>query len=567
MAHEIFRELLARRVIDEARFQECVQAAEEGGEPLDRVLRARGGVSEEALLELYRDRLGLELLPSLTGLSVPDAFVRRVPAQFARAHNLVAVGQENGTFRVASCDPLDLPAVDDLANMLDAEVETVLAPRTEITGLLNRSYRVSADGVDEMLSGLEDDDILGVEKEIEGVEDVLDIANKAPVIKLVNMILFEALKGRASDIHFQPYEDKVQVRYRIDGILYDMKVIPKKVQEAVISRVKVMGKMDIAERRRPQGGRTTIRVGDGEVDLRISSVPTSSGERLVLRILDKTSKVYTLEEIGLSAQDMERLQDVIHLPNGIVFVTGPTGSGKTTTLYACITRINSHEKNVLTIEDPIEYHLPGVSQIQVNVKAGLTFAAGLRELLRQDPDVMMVGEVRDEETSRIAIQSALTGHLVFSTIHTNDAPAAMTRLVDIGVEPYLVASSVVCVVAQRLVRLICNECKDEYEPTENELTEVGLTPDRIPEGSHFCIGMGCKTCFDTGYLGRTAIYEILQMDETIRALVTEKAGASRIKHAAVSAGMRTLRMDGARKVLEGRTTIEEVLRVTQMDTF
>jgi general secretion pathway protein E len=372
---------------------------------------------------------------------------------------------------------------------------------------------------------------------------------------------------RASDIHLQGFEDRLQIRYRVDGVLYDMEAVPKKVQDAVISRVKVMGKMDIAERRIPQDGRATIKIGDSEIDVRISSVPTNYGERIVMRLLDKTTNVYKLNEIGLSGKHLETVRRFSILAHGIIFVTGPTGSGKTTTLYAMLSEINSAEKNVITIEDPIEYHLSGISQIQVSNKKGLTFAAGLRSLLRQDPDIMMVGEVRDEETARIAIQAALTGHLVLSTLHTNDSAGAVTRMLDIGIEPYLVASSLIGVIAQRLVRIICKECKEEFVPDGEMLAavhELKLKVSDFPGGKLFR-GRGCDACFNTGYAGRTAIYEILKVSDEIRQLVVDRASASVIKQAALRAGLVTLRGDGISKVKTGQTTVDEVLRVTQLD--
>ena len=378
-----------------------------------------------------------------------------------------------------------------------------------------------------------------------------------------------SLKMRASDVHHQPFEDRLQVRYRIDGILYDMEAIPKKVQDAVISRIKVMGKMDIAERRLPQDGRATIKLGDGEVDIRISSVPTSQGERIVMRLLDLTARLLELEEIGLDDDDLKMVDRYIHYTHGIILVTGPTGSGKTTTLYAALQRINSSQKNVITIEDPIEYHLDHISQIQVNTKKGLTFAAGLRSLLRQDPDIMMVGEIRDEETARIATQAALTGHLVFSTLHTNDAAGAVARMLNFGIEPYLVASSVLVVIAQRLVRLICPECKVSFEPKESdvrELGEIGLSVKDLP-GGKLHRGNGCPNCFQTGYTDRSAIYEILPVEDAVKQQVMERASANTIKRTSIDRGCRTLRMDGASKVVAGETTVEEVLRVTQLDTF
>jgi general secretion pathway protein E len=469
--------------------------------------------------------------------------------------------------RVATCTPLDPQPMDDLSAMLGVELEPVLAPRSEITTLIARAYRHKADGVDEALADVaEDGDIQGLASEIEEAEDVLDVSNKAPIIKLVNTILFQALKMRASDVHFHPYPERTQVRFRIDGILYDMDSVPRKAHEAIISRVKVMGRMDIAERRLPQDGRATIRIGDGEVDVRISSVPTTNGERIVMRLLDKTAKLFSIEEIGLSPRNLEILRDYITWSHGIVLVTGPTGSGKTTTLYGCMSEIDVTQKNVLTIEDPVEYSLPGISQVQVNVKKGLTFASGLRSFLRQDPDVMMVGEIRDLETAEVAIRAALTGHLVFSTVHTNDAPSTVTRMVDQGVEPYLVASSLILVIAQRLVRTICPSCKVTAPMTDEwqaKLKKVDLRPDQLD--GQITYGTGCDECFHSGYSGRTAIYEFLPVDEILRTQIMEGVTATQMKRSAIERGMVTLRMDGQQKILARQTTPDEVLRVTQLD--
>jgi len=356
---------------------------------------------------------------------------------------------------------------------------------------------------------------------------------------------------------------------RIDGVLYDMEAIPRRVQEAIVSRVKVMGKMDIAERRLPQDGRASIRIGDGDVDVRISSVPVSGGERVVFRILDKTTKIYTLDQIGLSTENQRTIERYINYSHGVIFVTGPTGSGKTTTLYACLDRINAPDLNILTIEDPVEYNLDGISQVQVNVKKGLTFANGLRSFLRQDPDVMMVGEVRDNETADIAIRAALTGHLVFSTVHTNDSASTVTRLIDIGVEPYLVSSSLLLVIAQRLVRTLCPNCKEPAVPDQQmlyHLEDLKLKLDQFPDGK-IPIGRGCDECFRSGYAGRTAIYEVMQIDTVIQEQIVSKATASQIKRGALERGLRTLRMAGVEKLLAGQTTPDEVLRVTQLDVM
>ena len=390
--------------------------------------------------------------------------------------------------------------------------------------------------------------------------------NRPPVIRLVNDILFRALQLRASDIHVHPYETKLQIRYRIDGILYDVLSLNRNVLSLIISRIKVMAAMDIAERRMPQDGRCSVRLGQREIDLRVSTVPTSYGERAVLRLLDKSSGIYGLNELGLWNDDLKRLDSVLGRTHGVIFVTGPTGSGKSTTLYACLQRINSAEKNVITIEDPIEYQLSGISQIQVATKKGMTFITALRHVLRQDPDVIMIGEVRDQETARMAIQSSLTGHLVFSTLHTNDSAGAVSRLLDLGVEPYLVSSSLIAVMAQRLVRRICPDCKKIYEPTAHEMRELGLGIDQNIH-TEFFVGAGCEKCFQTGYRGRTGIYELMMLDEEIRDLIYSKESAGVIKKRAIEAGLQTLRMDGARKVAAGVTTVAEVLRVTQSDTI
>lgn len=563
---ELKRILEREKLYIQDKFEEWVHLAQTTHQTLDRVLATSGYLTEAQMLRVFGECLGLPVLAHVVDAAVPPEFVQKVPVSFARHHNLIAIGKANGTVRVASCSPLDTHPIDELSAMLDRIVEPVLTSRAEITALINRAYQSKVDVVDEMLEQFDEDDLAGLTKEVEGSQDLLDIANKAPIIKLVNMILFQALKMRASDVHIQPYEDKLQVRYRIDGILYDMMAPPKKIQDAVLSRIKIMGKMDIAERRLPQDGGANVKLGDSDVDIRISSVPTIYGERIVMRLLDKSARLYDLEELGLEGQEVDVFKRLVDASHGIVLVTGPTGSGKTTSLYAALKKINTIEYNVMTIEDPIEYHLPGISQIEVNSKKGLTFGAGLRSIVRQDPDIIFVGEIRDLETATIAIQAALTGHLVFSTLHTNDAPGAITRLLDLGIEPYLVASSVIGVVAQRLVRLICKHCKAEYAPTDREVAGIGLSMKEVPE-SVLWKGKGCPYCLNSGYQDRTAIFEIFTVDDLVRDQTMKRVGSTFIKSDAIKRGMRTLRMDGARKVLAGKTTPEEVLRVTQMDTF
>ncbi len=560
-------DMLVNAGLTRERLEECRRLAAESGDSLDKVILQRDYLPEAALLRVYAQHLGFEFRSSLEDTQVPAAFVNRVPVQFTRNYNLIALEEDGSLLKVATCSPLDPHPMDDLAALYGADIEPVLAPRQEITQLIGRAYRHKADGVDEALADVaEDGDIAGLAEKIEEGEDVLDTSNKAPIIKLVNTILFQALKLRASDVHFHPYADRMQVRFRIDGILYDMDPIPRKAQEAIVSRVKVMGKMDIAERRLPQDGRATIRIGDGEVDVRISSVPTTTGERIVMRLLDKTARLYTLDEIGLSAANEALLREFSNYNHGIILVTGPTGSGKTTTLYAALNEVDTTQKNVLTIEDPVEYSLGGISQVQVNTKKGLTFASGLRSFLRQDPDVMMVGEIRDLETAEVAIRAALTGHLVFSTVHTNDAPSTVTRLVDQGVEPYLVSSSIVLVVAQRLVRTICKHCRMLVPMTEEwaaKCKKLGLSSADLDD--KIAYGAGCDECFNSGYAGRTAIYEFMPMGEELRTLVMNGANATQLKKKAIECGVITLRADGVDKVRARLTTPDEVLRVTQLD--
>ncbi len=567
MENPLVRTLREQKLLTEEQIAQAVAAERETGWPLDKVLLSRGVLSEHDLLKALSQGLALPYWETLGQVKVPESFVAKVPVHFARNYYLVGLDEGHGTMRVATASPFDAYPMDDLAAMLGMELEPVLAPRTEITSLINKAYKNKADIVSESIGDMEDTDLESLAEGLEGGEDILDVANKAPIIKLVSMLFFQALKMRASDIHLQPFEDRLQVRYRIDGILYDMESVPKKLQDAVTSRIKVQGKLDIAERRLPQDGRASLKVGDADVDVRISIVPTNYGERVVMRLLDKSARQYKLEQIGLVDENLAIVDRFIHYNHGIIFVSGPTGSGKTTTLYSSLSRINSTQLNVMTIEDPIEYHLAGISQIQVNEKKGLTFASGLRSLLRQDPDIMMVGEVRDVETARIAIQAAQTGHLVFSTIHTNDAPTVATRLLDIGIEPYLVASSVLLCIAQRLVRQICKDCVETYDPDEKDLVKLKqlvLAPESLLDGK-LARGRGCGSCFGSGFMDRTGIYEILVMDDVIRELIVERASASKLKRAALERGFRTLRMDGAIKVQRHITTLDEILRVTQLD--
>jgi general secretion pathway protein E len=559
----ITKTILREKLLTEEQLEECLEISSTSGITLDQVFLQKNYLKEINVLRVLSKSMGLELYESLAVFEVPNEFIEKVPATFARQYNLVGIKKQGGVFQVATCTPLNLQPLDDLGNYLNTEIEPVLASRAEIISKINVAYQRVKTDMNELIDALDDG---GVEagQTLEVTDDLLSMSNQPPVIRLVNTVLFNALKMRASDIHFQPFEDKLQIRYRVDGILYDQDIPPKRWQDAIVSRIKVMGKMDIAERRIPQDGRASVKVGDNEVDLRISSLPTSYGERIVMRILDKGARVYTINELGLEERNSKILLKAISQPNGVIFVTGPTGSGKTTTLYASLSYINSTELNVITIEDPVEYNLPGISQIQVSNRAGMSFSAGLRSILRQDPDIVMVGEVRDEETARIAIQASLTGHLVFSTLHTNDSASAVTRMLDIGVEPYLVSSSLLLVVAQRLVRNICEFCKAPYTPSLEELEDIGITESQLPKKG-LRQGKGCPRCFNTGYTNRIGIYEMLKMSDTIRELILERASSAKIKRTALAQEMTSLRNDGIQKVLNGQTTISEVLRITHSD--
>ncbi|MGH2272350.1 type II secretion system ATPase GspE [Anaerohalosphaeraceae bacterium U12dextr] len=532
---------------------------------VDQLLLMAPSFTEDAVLKLFAAALKMDYIDEIHGSDVPKSFVEAVPATYAQHHYLIGLErpEDHGSLTVVVSSPLAVAIVDNVSKMLARPVRTALATRAAITAAIDIAYEQKNTVIEEVAEELDQQNLDQLVDEAQSSDDLLDVVNRPPVIRLVNDILFRALQMRASDIHIHPYETKIQVRYRVDGILYDTLSLNRNVLSLIISRIKVMAGMDIAERRMPQDGRCSVRVGQREIDLRVSTVPTSYGERAVLRILDKSTGVLSLEELGFWEEDREVFDRMINRSHGVIFVTGPTGSGKSTTLYACLNRIDSKVKNIMTVEDPIEYQLEGISQMQVSSKKGMTFVNSLRHILRQDPDVIMVGEVRDRETAAMAIQSSLTGHLVFSTLHTNDAAGAVSRLLDFGVEPYLVSSSLICVLAQRLVRRICPDCKQAYVPPLHELRELGIAENA--DGTHFYTGAGCAKCFETGYRGRTGIYELMTVTEEIREMIYQRQSAGAIKKKALEQGMQTLRMDGARKVLSGTTTIAEVLRVTQAD--
>jgi general secretion pathway protein E len=531
---------------------------------LEEVLVQQRFLGEEALLQAQGQQLGLPYWKELPESEFDVALMAQIPLQFARQHKLVPVRKQDGVVLVAMSQALDLQPLDDVSVLLKAPVEPILSPEREVIGALNRLYETGALTAAKVIEDL-DEQVLGrLAQDLEGPQDILDHDAEAPIIQLVNLILSQAVRDRASDIHLEPFERSLKVRYRIDGVLHEVLSPPKALQPRITSRLKVMADLNIAETRLPQDGRIAIRVRNREIDIRVSVVPTAFGERLVLRLLDKSGALLTLEDIGFEPELFPTYTRMIRRSHGIILVTGPTGSGKSTTLYATLLRLNAAELNIITVEDPIEYQLNGVGQIQVNPKIDLTFANGLRSILRQDPDIIMVGEIRDRDTAEIAIQASLTGHLVFSTLHTNDAASAVTRLIDMGVEPFLIASSVLAMMAQRLVRLICPACREPFAPDPETLSELGVTPAEVLQhGGQFFHGRGCEACRHTGYRGRTGIYEMLVIDDPVRNLIMQRANANMIKTTAVQRSMRTLLQAGARKVLAGRTTAEEVLRVTQ----
>jgi general secretion pathway protein E len=515
------------------------------------------GTLHQEELERMAARLGIACRSAINSADVDTALLTMVPLSFARSNTVLPLVEHDGSIQVAIATPAALLTLDELRLTFGKPVEAVLVPAPILADAINHAYAGMSGTAREVLQELEAEDLSTIATEFNDPKDLLDLSDEAPVIRLLNSILSEAVKERASDIHIEPYERDLLVRLRIDGLLYEKLSPPKIIQEALLSRVKIMAGLNIAEKRLPQDGRIRVRVAGRDVDIRVSIIPTFYGERAVLRLLDKKKGILSLADIGLGEQGVQVMERMLTRTSGIILVTGPTGSGKSTTLYAALNRVNSSEKNIITIEDPIEYQIKGIGQIQVNPKIELTFAAGLRSILRQDPDIIMVGEIRDAETAEIAIQASLTGHLVLSTLHTNDAATAVTRLVDMGIEPFMIASSLSAVLAQRLVRVICPHCREEYRPVEKY---AGIT---LPATLYR--GLGCDKCFGLGTLGRTAIYEIMPIDQELCSMIIRRAHAGEIKEYAISHGMKTLRDDGLIRAAAGITTIEEVLRVTQDD--
>ncbi|MFW5871127.1 MAG: type II secretion system ATPase GspE [Verrucomicrobiota bacterium] len=534
----------------------------EGSSVLDRLMQ-EDVITEKEVLALLANQLGMELV-NLGGVQLSPEVRDSIPSDIARRYKVVPVDAQDETVTVALSDPLDFDALDTLRYLLKKNVEGVVASKAEIKATLDKFY-AAEETMAAMVDQAADENI---DIELTGGNDLVEQADAtetdAPIIKLVSLIILEAFRNRASDIHLEPLEKKFRVRYRVDGVLHEVDSPPKRLQSAIISRVKIMADMKISEKRVPQDGRIEVNILGRELDLRVSTVPTNHGESVVMRILDKQNLALGLPKLGFLSDDQQTFERLINLPDGIFLVTGPTGSGKTTTLYACLGYINRPDRKIITVEDPVEYQMSGINQVQVRSGIGLTFAAALRSILRQAPNVVMIGEIRDLETANIATEASLTGHLVFSTLHTNDAPSAVTRLLDIGVKPFLVASSVQAVMAQRLVRVICENCKEPYQPERSEIELLGSGAVHLDD-AQFYHGRGCEKCSLTGYQGRKGIFEIFEMTDEIQDMIFQQLPASQMRIRAREMGMRTLREDGLRKVAAGWTTLEEVLRVTMGD--
>ncbi|MGD1084282.1 MAG: ATPase, T2SS/T4P/T4SS family [Verrucomicrobiota bacterium] len=539
------------------------EEADANGEGLVDLLLSRKLITSSDIAQAKAAHFGYEFV-NLSTLKLPDEVIKAVPRHVAKRYRAVPVSKHNGSIALALADPSDLDAIDSLQRMVNAEIELRVATEEDIEEALNKYYGAADDSVTSMIQEITEGDVDVTTPKKDVSDDGAVVDADAPIIKLVNTLIVEAFRSRASDIHLEPLSKTFRVRYRIDGALHEMKSPPKRLQAAIISRLKIQSHMSIAERRIPQDGRIQTQVGGKLIDLRVSCIPTNHGESIVMRILDKEGLRLGLPELGFFTDDQQTFERLIGLPDGILLVTGPTGSGKTTTLYSCLNFINRPDRKIITVEDPVEYLLSGINQVQVNETVGLTFAMALRSMLRQAPNVIMLGEIRDVETATIAINASLTGHLVFSTLHTNDAPSAVTRLIDIGVKPFLVASSVRALMAQRLVRKVCKRCAIPYTPTDTELRGLNLDASQL-SGANCLRGKGCSDCNKTTYRGRFGIFEIFVLDDEARKLIYDRVPSSVLRARAREMGMRTLREDGARKVLAGLTTADEVIRTTTGD--
>jgi type IV pilus assembly protein PilB len=551
-------------LLDDLQLDEVIEEHERSGKPYSEILNDFAFLDMDTQLQLIANHLGTEVV-ELNDRELTPEILAAVPADAARMYKCLPVAVHDSSVQLAMADPLNPTLLDELAYVIRKEIVPVVADPGEIERAISRYYGDSQSSVADILKELgQDGDIAKEAAEAAATgatADLETLANETPIIRFVNLVMFQAIQDRASDIHFEPFEDEFKIRYRVDGALYEMSPPPKHLALPVISRLKVMSNLDISERRMPQDGRITMHIAGRQIDLRVSTLPTQFGESVVLRVLDRAAVNLDIKSLGFPKAVFDYVQTAIQQPNGIFVVTGPTGCGKTTTLYSCLRTINSIDAKLLTVEDPVEYDIEGIMQVAVNESVGMTFSRALRAFLRQDPDVIMLGEMRDLETSQIAIQASLTGHLVLSTLHTNDAPGAVTRLIDMGVEPFLISSTLMAVLAQRLVRTVCKKCRTPFEPTETQLSMLNLSPHDVGD-KVFYYGRGCANCNDTGYKGRRGIFELLVASEPIRLLINERAPTVVIRQKAVELGMITLREDGLRGIFDGDTTIEEVVKYT-----
>lgn len=555
--------LIRLKIISQDQLNEAQQMAREQNTNVADCLVKLGYATGDEVMRAMAEFHHMEYV-DLQDFKIAEEVIELVPESVARENAALPLSVEDDSLKVAVSDPFDIETIEKLRFILNRKVETALAPRESILEAINRYYgQVEGESADSMLQEFTDTAIDFTETEETSLtaSDVVD-ENSAPVVRLVQMMIQEAVQLRASDIHIEPFEDRIRVRYRIDGVLIERDNPPRRLLGAILSRIKILSKLDIAERRRPQDGRIKVTVGEKELDLRVSIIPTNHGQSVVMRLLDKDSIKVGVRQLGLGEEDFRKFQSLIRRPNGIILVTGPTGSGKTTTLYAALNALNRPDRKIITAEDPVEYYLAGINQVEVRHSIGLDFARIIRSMLRQAPNIILVGEMRDSETASMGIQASLTGHLVFSTLHTNDAPSAVTRMIDMGVPGYLVASSVIAVLAQRLVRVVCNRCKYQYMPSDSVLADAGVTAEMAKRGT-FMRGKGCSYCQKKGYRGRLALFEIMLVTSKIRELIFNSATSTELRTAAISQGMSTLYVDGIRKAMAGVTTLEEVYRVAK----
>jgi type IV pilus assembly protein PilB len=551
-------------LVDDLQYEEVAGEIARSAKSPIQILQDFGIMDLDAILQIVADYLGTEVV-SLRDVDFNQDLLKTIPGSTARMYQCMPVALHGNSLQVALMDPLTPGRVDELGFAVRKDVQLVVADPAQIEKAIEKYYGADMESVSDVLAELGSDAAIERESNAAAHSDnaaiLVDIANEVPIVRFVNIVLSQAIQDRASDIHFEPFEDEFKIRYRVDGALYEMAPPPKHLALPVVSRIKVMANLNISERRLPQDGRIALNLGNKQIDLRVSTLPTQFGESVVLRVLDRSAVNLEIESLGFPKYVNEYVVEVIQRPNGIFIVTGPTGSGKTTTLYSCLRRVNTIDSKLLTAEDPVEYDIEGIMQVAINEAVGMTFGKSLRSFLRQDPDVIMVGEMRDLETAQIAIQASLTGHLVLSTLHTNDAPGAVTRLVDMGVEPFLISSTLMAVLGQRLVRTICKSCRTPFEPTEAQLALLNLSPHDLGD-KVFYYGRGCSVCNDTGYKGRRGIYELLVMSDAVRNLINERAPTVVLRQKAVELGMITLREDGLRGIFDGETTIEEVVKYT-----